>query len=104
MAATPAERKLAASIAAHESWANTTDRSARTAKARAALMSKFEHQADPEGKLLPAERALRAEHLRKAHFHRLALASAKARRTAKTAKANAQKAEAELKALGGEAA
>jgi len=104
MAATPAERKLAAQIAAHESWANTPDRSARTAKARAALMAKFEQQADPEGKLLPAERALRAEHLRKAHFQRLALASAKARRTAKTAQATAAKAEAELRALGGDAA
>ncbi|QCY47526.1 hypothetical protein GcLGCM259_1808 [Glutamicibacter creatinolyticus] len=80
MASTPTERRIAAQIAAHESWANTTDRSARTAKARAALMAKFEQEADPEGKLLPAERAKRAEHLRKAHFKRLALASAKARR------------------------
>jgi len=82
MASTPAERRLAAQIAAHESWANTPDRSARTSKARAALMAQFEQQADPEGKLLPAERAKRAEHLRKAHFKRLALASAKARRNA----------------------
>ena len=104
MSATPTERKLAAQIAAHESWANTPDRSARTAKARAALMAKFEKQADPEGKLLPAERALRAEHLRKAHFQRLALASAKSRRIAKNAKATAEKAEAELHTLGGDAA
>lgn len=104
MASTPAERKLAAQIAAHESWANTTDRSKRTAKARAALMAKFEVQADPEGKLLPAERALRAEHLRKAHFQRLALASAKSRRITKNAKATAEKAEAELRAFGGDAA
>ncbi|MER8025330.1 hypothetical protein [Glutamicibacter protophormiae] len=80
------ERKLAAQIAAHESWAKTADRSARTAKARAALMAKFEQQADPEGKLLPAERAKRAEHLRKAHFKRLALASAKARRNGGSSK------------------
>lgn len=104
MSASPAERKLAASIAAHESWAKTTDRSKRTAKARAALMAKFEIQADPEGKLLPAERAKRAEHLRKAHFQRLALASAKSRRIAKSAKNNAEKAEAELRELGGDAA
>lgn len=104
MPSTAEERKLAAQIAAHESWANTPDRSKRTAKARAALMAKFEIQADPEGKLLPAERAKRAEHLRKAHFKRLALASAKARRTAKNAKATAEKAEAELRALGGDAA
>lgn len=104
MASTPAERKLAAQIAAHESWANTPDRSARTAKARAALMAKFEQQADPEGKLLPAERVLRAEHLRKAHFKRLALASAKARRAAKSAQTTPATTEAQLKALGGDAA
>lgn len=45
-------------------------------------MAKFELEVDPEGILLPAERALRAEHLRKAHFQRLALASARARRRA----------------------
>lgn len=104
MSSTPTERKLAAQIAAHESWANTSDRSKRTAPARAALMAKFELQADPEGKLLPAERAKRAEHLRKAHFKRLALASAKSRRTAKSVKAVAAKSEAELCALGGDAA
>ena len=86
VASTPTERRLSAQIAAHESWANTTDRAARTAPARAALMAKFEQLADPENKLLPAERALRAEHLRKAHFKRLALASAKARRAKSTGK------------------
>ena len=80
MALTPAERKLRASIAAHESWAKTDDRPARTAAARAGLAAKFEHQVDPEHKLEPAERARRAESARKAHFARLALASAKARR------------------------
>ena len=80
MALTPAERKLRASIAAHESWAKTDDRPGRTAAARAALLAKFEDQVDPEHKLDQAERARRAEHARKAHFARLALASAKARR------------------------
>lgn len=66
------ERSLAASIAAHESWANTANRSARTAPARAALDAKFLEAAggDP----------VRAEHLRKAHYKRLALRSAQARR------------------------
>jgi len=77
---TPAERSLRAEIAAHESWARTIDRSARTANARKAMLDKFEHQVDPEGKLSPAERAQRAEHARKAHFKRLALKSARARR------------------------
>ena len=97
------EKRLSASIAAHESWARTPDRSARTAKARAALMAKFEREADPHNSMLPAERQIRAEHLRKAYFMRLALKSAQSRRRAKearTALAEAESAEAELKALG----
>jgi hypothetical protein len=77
---TPTERRLRAQIAAEESWAQTADRSARTANARKAMLDKFETQVDPEGKLSPAERAVRAEHARKAHFKRLALKSAQARR------------------------
>ncbi|WP_256835992.1 hypothetical protein [Micrococcus sp. Mcc89] len=99
---TSAESRLRASIAAHESWAHTEDRSARTAPARAALMARFEHEADPEGTLLPAERARRAEHLRRAYFQRLALKSAQSRRRAREASA-AVAAEAELRALGGDA-
>jgi len=53
----PETRRLVAQIAANESWANTADRSARTARARAALQAKFERQVDPEGTLPPAERA-----------------------------------------------
>lgn len=104
MSATPTERRLSAQIAAHESWAQTPDRSARTAKARAALMAKFEAEADPDGTLLPAERARRAEHLRKAHFQRLALKSAQSRRRAREATESAAAAEAELVSLGGDAA
>lgn len=65
-------RQLTGRLGAHVSWANTEDRTARTAPARAALDAKFLKQAggDP----------VRAEHLKKAHFQRLALKSAKARR------------------------
>lgn len=87
------ERSLIASIAAHESWANTTDRTARTAPARAALDQRFLDQAGGD----PA----RAEHLRKAYFKRLALKSAQSRRKAKEALTEAAAAEAELVALGG---
>lgn len=68
----PSDRTLIATIAAHCSWANTANRSARTAPARAALDRKFLEQAggDP----------VCAAHLRKAHFARLALKSAQARR------------------------
>lgn len=59
-------------IGAHVSWANTKDRTARTAPARAALDAKFLAEADGD--------PVRAEHLRKAHFQRLAAKSAEARR------------------------
>lgn len=58
-------------IGAHVSWANTTDRAARTAPARAALDKKFLDQADGD--------PVRAAHLRKAYYQRLALKSAEAR-------------------------
>jgi hypothetical protein len=92
-----AEHTLRARIAAHESWAHTENRSARTAPARAALDAKFLEQAggDP----------IRAAHLRKAHFARLALKSAQARRKAKTLTEAAQAAEVELREMaGGDAA
>ncbi|HET9871231.1 MAG TPA: hypothetical protein VFP89_01380 [Propionibacteriaceae bacterium] len=82
------ERRLVASIAAHESWAHTDNRSARTAPARAALNAKFLAQAEGD--------PVRAEHLRKAHFARLALKSAQARRKIKTLTAEAEAAETEL--------
>lgn len=72
MPASPAERRLAAQVAAHASWAMTPDRSARTAKARAALDQRFLDEAGGD----PAK----AEALRRAHFARLSLASARARR------------------------
>lgn len=90
------ERSLIASIASHESWARTENRSARTAPARAALDRKFLDQADGD--------PTRAEHLRKAHFSRLALKSAKSRRKAKQLTEMAEAAEAELAASGGDAA
>ncbi|MGY1871989.1 hypothetical protein [Nocardia gipuzkoensis] len=77
---TPTERTLRARVAAHESWARTGDRAARTAKARAALESKFDRVVDPDGLLSPEERAYRADQARKAHYTRLALKSAQARR------------------------
>jgi hypothetical protein len=80
MSLTASERTLRAQIAAHDSWAHTEDRSARTANARKAMLDKFEHVVDPDGELTPADRAKRAEHARKAHFKRLALKSAQVRR------------------------
>ena len=96
MTATPAERKLAAQLAAHESWANTTDRTARTAKARAALDAKFLVEADGD--------PIRAQHLKKAHFARLALKSARARRRSRELAEEAREAENTLAELGGASA
>jgi hypothetical protein len=84
-ALTPEQRSLRASIASHISWANTPDPSARTAPARAAALGRFEKQVREEASargetLAPHEIRRRAEHLRKAHFARMALASARARR------------------------
>ncbi len=77
---TPGERSMQARLAAHTSWSRTSDASARTKPARDAFCERFEIEVDPNGELDPAERARRAAHARKAHFLRLALASAKARR------------------------
>jgi hypothetical protein len=85
---TESESRLLAQIRAHESWAKTENRSARTANARRAFRDNFERQVDPEGKLSPAERAKRAEHARIAFYKRLALKSVQSRRAAR-AEANA---------------
>lgn len=66
------ELSLLGRLGAHASWANTTDRSARTAPARAALDKKFLDEANGD--------PVRAAHLRKAYYARLALKSAQARR------------------------
>ncbi len=90
---TPSERTLHARANAHASWANTENRHSRTAAARAAADAKFLDAAggDP----------VRAEHLRKAYFSRLALRSAQSRRRVREATAAAETAEAELTSLGG---
>jgi len=66
-------------IGAHLKWAKTEDRSAATAAARAALEQKFLDEAggDP----------VRAQHLRKAHFQRMALKSAASRKAKAVARA-----------------
>lgn len=72
--------EIAGRIGAHESWARTTDRAARTRNGRRAFLARFEAEVDPDGTLPPAERAERAEHARRAYFQRLALRSAQSRR------------------------
>lgn len=67
-------------MAANESWAKTTDRAARTRAARQGLEAKFEREVDPEGVMTAADRAKAVANLRRAHYQRLALKSAAARR------------------------
>jgi hypothetical protein len=73
------DRVLRARIAAHVLHAQISDEAEHTAPARAAFLSRFEREVDPEGLLDPHERARRAEHAKKAYFLKLALASRKAR-------------------------
>ena len=77
---TPVQRSQRGQIAAHTSWANTEDWSARTEPARAKFLERFERQVDPDGTLDPVMRAKRAEHARQAYFTKLAFESAKVRR------------------------
>lgn len=75
MSVTESELSMLGRLGAHASWANTTDRTARTAPARAALEQKWLDQADGD--------PVRAAHLKKAYYSRLALKSAQARRARK---------------------
>lgn len=66
--------------AVYASWANTEDRTARTAPGHRAFEQRFVDQVDPERKLPEAERAKRVEAARSAYFAALAHKSAVARR------------------------
>ena len=67
-------------VGGYTSWANTEDRTARTAKPRAAFLERFEREVDPDLELPPEIRRQRADAARRAYFTRLALASAKIRK------------------------
>src|SRR4051812_41126168 len=92
------ERQLIARLAAHTSWAQTPDRSARTAAARAGLQLRFENQVDPDRQLAPAERFKRAESARRAFYVTLALKSAQVRRKSRQLVAKADTDDHELAA------
>lgn len=77
-------RKIAGRIGGLMSWAHTPDRTARTKNARSAGPGAVEYhlaRLDPDlfANASDAQRYAAAEAARKAHFARLALASAKAR-------------------------
>lgn len=77
---TPEQRTLRARLAVQTSWANTLDPTSRTAKARSAAAGRFEQQARDKHPGATDEQIARVvEHLKKAHFTRLALRSAQSR-------------------------
>ena len=83
MVLSASERTLRARLAALELHASR-DPLKHTAAARAASpgqLTYWEQQVDPDGLLEPTERVRRAELKRRAHFTRLALKSAQARRS-----------------------
>ncbi len=77
---TPEQRRRRARIAAHASWANTADRTARTSSGTKAFLDRFERQVDPDGVLPEETRAAMAKHARTAYMLQLAERSAAARR------------------------
>ncbi len=91
------ERTMIARLAAHEKWAKCENPTEATAAARRAFQKRFQDLADPDGSLrrkiqnatgveydtLIADLRRRVEHARKAHYTRMALASARARKKKK---------------------
>jgi hypothetical protein len=80
--ANTAQRQLAASIGSLTRWSRVHGDDARRAAlapARAGMRKRWEQEADPDGVLSPADLDAAVERLKKAHYRRMALASAKAR-------------------------
>jgi hypothetical protein len=76
----PSERHQRARIAAHASWANTSDRSARSKPGRDAVLDRFADEVDPDHALPEAERRQRALSAQRAHLARLSFERSKAAR------------------------
>jgi hypothetical protein len=77
--ASATDRITIARLAAHALHARVADPTAHTAPGRAAFLSRFDREVDPDGILAPDVRARRAEHAKRAYFSQLARKSAKAR-------------------------
>jgi len=75
----PERARLLGRIGAHAAHSRNDSRDL-TAKARETFLESFEAEVDPDCVLPPEERRRRADHARRAHFGRLALKSADARR------------------------
>lgn len=75
----PQERVLRARLAAHTKWSRYDPREG-TQKARDAFLTSFLDKVDPDRVLPEDERLRRADSARRAHFTKMALASARSRR------------------------
>lgn len=78
----PAQHRLASSIGGLQRWARVNSPEGRRRAfdaANAAMRSKWEREADPDGVLPPDELAAAVARLKKAHFRLMALKSAQAR-------------------------
>jgi hypothetical protein len=84
----PFRTSLQATYAANYSWAKTTDRTARTEKARAAALANLEKTVDPDGLMSAGDRKKAAENLRKARLQAAAQRSADKRRGRKRSEAD----------------
>lgn len=86
------ERVQRARLAAHESWASTANRAARTEAARSASPGSIDYwleRVDPDGTMSPEARRRAAESKRSAYMARLAYRASRARsRKAKAADDN----------------
>lgn len=78
---TPDERERAGRLGAYISWANTPDRTKRTAPARRGLEARFDRMViENHGVLPPADHAKCAEMYRKAHYAAMTQKSLAARK------------------------
>jgi hypothetical protein len=80
---TDEQRALRARLAAHESWANTENRSARTKAGHRSSPGSVDYwldRVDPDGTLTPEARQAAAQSKRNAYKTRLALAGDQAQR------------------------
>lgn len=93
---TPEDKRLRASIAANARWAKTSDRKAAATATHDALNTRLAREYGIPDDLKPEEREKRLAYARSAYFKGLALKSARARRKAAQAVAEAERAEAEL--------
>ena len=101
MAPTPAERKLRAQVAAQRRWAKTSPEQRRSSMdgARQAWLDRLADEADPDHEWPEHERQRAARQLMSAHMKAIALKSVRARRRAREATAQAERADAELAAM-----